>query len=118
MKRMNEVFKDGVTTNFDFDYEWSAEDESENIVLSGYNPIASDGKVVLLAVASSKTYSSSSVDNRLDDIAAHTAHAINHVDAIADALADLIEESKNYAANFKSEYYSAIDALEDYRGEK
>lgn len=48
----------------------------------------------------------------------YAAHAINHADALADALADLIEQSTNYAANFKSEYYAAIDALEAYRGAK
>lgn len=46
------------------------------------------------------------------------ANCINHADALADALADLIEQSTNYAANFKSEYYAAIDALAAYRGAK
>lgn len=52
------------------------------------------------------------------DMAKVAANCINHADALADALADLIEQSTNYAANFKSEYYSAIDALEAYRGAK
>jgi hypothetical protein len=56
------------------------------------------------------------MQNYSEENDAAICNAINHVDALADALADLIEESKNYAANFKSEYYSAIDALEDYRG--
>jgi hypothetical protein len=56
------------------------------------------------------------VDHYSEEKDAAIVRAINHVDALADALADLIEESKNYAANFKSEYYGAIDALEDYRG--
>lgn len=53
-----------------------------------------------------------------DEQAKVAANCINHADALADALADLIEQSANYAASFKSEYYSAIDALEAYRGAK
>lgn len=53
-----------------------------------------------------------------DEQAKVAANCINHADALADALADLIDQSTNYAANFKSEYYSAIDALEAYRGTK
>ena len=53
-----------------------------------------------------------------DEQAKVAANCINHADALADALADLIEQSANYAANFKSEHYSAIDALEAYRGAK
>lgn len=50
--------------------------------------------------------------------AAIAAKCINHADKLAEALVDLIEQSTNYAANFKSEYYAAIDALEAYRSEK
>ena len=50
--------------------------------------------------------------------AQHAARAINHADALADALEALINSSENYAANFKSEYFDAIDALAAYRGEK
>lgn len=46
------------------------------------------------------------------------ARCINHADALADALEVLVVECENYAANFKSEYYEALDAITTYRGAK
>lgn len=71
-----------------------------------------------LPITGREFYNHVSDDNTTAEEDIAIANCINHADALADALADLIDQSTNYAANFKSEYYSAIDALEAYRGTK
>ncbi len=71
-----------------------------------------------LPITGREFYNHVSDDNTTAEEDIAIANCINHADALADALADLIEQSTNYAASFKSEYYAAIDALADYRGGK
>lgn len=47
----------------------------------------------------------------------HAAHAINHVDELADALEDLINDIENNL-NPRYSFDSAVAALAAYRGEK
>lgn len=49
--------------------------------------------------------------------AAHAAHAINHVDALADALEDLVNDIENNL-NPRYSFEQAVAALEAYRGAK
>lgn len=53
-----------------------------------------------------------------DEQAQHASHAINHVDALADALASLLKATDGYSAWWPKEHKNAIDALAAYRGDK
>lgn len=116
MKRMNEVFELPVSTDFDFEHDWSAEDEGDDICLSGFDPIASGNKVVLLAVASSKAYSG--IDSKIADIAQHAAHAINNVEALADALEKAISLLSRPASTRLIHEQELLNTLNAYRGAK
>lgn len=121
MKRMSEVFELPLSTTFNFDHEWTAEDESEGIRLSGFNPIASSDKVVLLAAASSEVYCN--IDYAIDNISDCAVRAINHVDALADALVACVAilgemEATENVSDAERAYYQAVDALAAYRGDK
>lgn len=62
-------------------------------------------------------YQQSNPDEPHQLVAKHAAHAINHVDALADALDALLNDKAINHLNNKN-HALAVSALVDYRGEK
>ena len=106
MKRMSEVF----------DLPLTCQDEGCGTVGSVYE---GDSQLILQAQESIKT---AGLDRRLvvaarNEKSQHAAHAINHVDDLADALDDLLTRCA-YEGMVNADTAIAKAALDAYRGEK
>ena len=103
MKRMNEVFDLPVISE-----------------LNCGEPFLADSDFYLASFDEELSY----VDGKGLERATHAAHAINHVDALADALKDVLEMAWILSEDDKAEFnqrkpvIKAKSALAAYRGEK
>ena len=76
-------------------------------------PLHIDGIACMMDI-----YQQSNPDEPLQVVAKHAAHAINHVDALADALLELLELSADAGLQNRNSFAIAQAALAAYRGQK
>lgn len=57
-------------------------------------------------------------DAVIRDVLTYAAHAINHVDALADALTELVKSSSGFAVAHSPEYKKAVETLAAFWGAK